>query len=478
MANLQRPENPQWVPDIFRVETTTPWVGGEEGTANIQAKQFAERTAFLKQFADEVEAARGAEPTLLEKIEKRGVDAQNILSLFSYMEAIPKAASTGNVDVSEGGLLAVDGVQTEAGDLVFLKDQEDRKENGFWEAQTGAWNRFEGFTGDEADKDCFTYKLITVGGGTENRGKIFFLDDDSYEIGTDNLVFKEAAFSSEPAPGKAVIRNRRGRLGDIIYTDALVDESKARNLLDVLGVRPQNLADPATPEELAAVKAALKERINAEGNPEFRGLGYADYLDLPALGGNINIPWNGTYKNLRIHIAGFNTYKSAGDTENAKNHIVFQFRNCPLTRRMNAANDNAGGYAASELASFLEGDFKAALTALFGEDFILPVRRLLSTKGAWAWRTDSVFLPTEQEVFGDVVWGEVGHGGGFQAQLPIYRESAVYKVKRYNGSRQWWWEATPAAASAANFCYVNNNGNANNNSASAAGGVAPAFCAA
>jgi len=89
-----------------------------------------------------------------------------------------------------------------------------------------------------------------------------------------------------------------------------------------------------------------------------------------------------------------------------------------------------------------------------------------------------VFLPTEQEVFGDVVWGEVGYGGGFQAQLPIYRESAVYKVKRYNGSRQWWWEATPAAASAADFCIVYSYGHANYYSASAAGGVAPAFCAA
>jgi hypothetical protein len=34
MAKLPDVQTPGW-PDIFRVETTTPWVGGEDGTANI-----------------------------------------------------------------------------------------------------------------------------------------------------------------------------------------------------------------------------------------------------------------------------------------------------------------------------------------------------------------------------------------------------------------------------------------------------------
>jgi hypothetical protein len=38
MANLSDIRNPGW-PDIFRVETTTPWVGGENGTVNMQASQ-------------------------------------------------------------------------------------------------------------------------------------------------------------------------------------------------------------------------------------------------------------------------------------------------------------------------------------------------------------------------------------------------------------------------------------------------------
>jgi len=49
---------------IYQIETTDPVVGGASGIANVQAKQLANRTAFLKQFADEVSAARGGKASL------------------------------------------------------------------------------------------------------------------------------------------------------------------------------------------------------------------------------------------------------------------------------------------------------------------------------------------------------------------------------------------------------------------------------
>jgi hypothetical protein len=224
--------------------------------------------------------------------------------------------------------------------------------------------------------------------------------------------------------------------------------------------------------------AALRTKINADGTPDFSGLRLADYLDLPSLNdGTTNLSWNAAYKNLRIHIAGFNIYKNAGDTENTKNHIVFQFRNCPTTHRMNASNDNTGGYAATEMKTYLEGGFKSGLVAVLG-DYLYTVRRLLSTKGSWAWESDTVFLPTEREVWGSCVWAEKEYDGGLQAQYPIFQDSVIYKVKRYNGSRQWWWEASPYAASAAYFCFAHDHGGANYSHASAVGGCAPAFCVA
>lgn len=474
----------QWPKGIRRVETTDPWVGGEEGTANIQAKQIGGALLYLKDFADEVQTARGAENSLFERIEKRGVDAQNILSKFAYIEKTPCAASTGSIDVVKGGLLVIDGVQTKAGDLVFLKDQSDKKQNGFWEVQTGAWNRYTGYTA--VDTDCFTYKLITIDTGNTNKGKIYFLDDDSYKIDADSLEFKEAAFSYEAYPGKALIRDRSGKIKDVeklvedsgVSISALVDESKCRNLLDVLGIRTVHSDEPASKDELKHAMKLLHDKINADGQADWQSLRLGDYLDLPELhDGETTYKWNGEYKNLRIMISAFNLYKNAGYPENTKNHIVFTFRNCVLTRQMNDSNTNSGGYSASKLAAYLDSGFKSGLEAVLG-NYLYKVARVLSTKNDWSWKEHTVFLPTERELWGTCVWGEQRWDGGYQGQIPIFRDSALYKVKRHNGSRAWWWNASPRSDDAVSFCYCNGIGSASCYYASGSGGVAPAFCVA
>lgn len=55
MANVT--ESSTWEGGIYRIETTDPILGGEAGTANMQAKQLANRTAYLKARADQVDAA-------------------------------------------------------------------------------------------------------------------------------------------------------------------------------------------------------------------------------------------------------------------------------------------------------------------------------------------------------------------------------------------------------------------------------------
>ena len=46
MANLT--ENPQWEDGIYRIETSDPVLGGEDGIANKGIKQLANRTSYLK----------------------------------------------------------------------------------------------------------------------------------------------------------------------------------------------------------------------------------------------------------------------------------------------------------------------------------------------------------------------------------------------------------------------------------------------
>jgi hypothetical protein len=83
MANLQ--ENAAWDEGIFQVETNTPWVGGVGGTANMQALALARRTRWLKQFADELAAARGGKANLDARLEQYDAfDPENIAGLFAF----------------------------------------------------------------------------------------------------------------------------------------------------------------------------------------------------------------------------------------------------------------------------------------------------------------------------------------------------------------------------------------------------------
>jgi hypothetical protein len=177
---------------------------------------------------------------------------------------------------------------------------------------------------------------------------------------------------------------------------------------------------------------------------------------------------------------------------------------------MNPTNTNVGGYTASELRAFLDGmngdgtgdytgtttvttaAFLNALKAQIG-DYLYKISKAHSTKGGQNWFNYTVFLPSELEVYGVPVYGDEGvympaltspvlparAAWITPVQFPIFQKSYTYRIKRFNGGRQWYWAQTPVASSAATFCGVNNYGYAHNYSASIAdGGVAPAFCVA
>ena len=262
-----------------------------------------------------------------------------------------------------------------------------------------------------------------------------------------------------------------------------------RNLLEVLGVN-------TIAEAMAEIRRRCNNNaeIDATGIPNFSGLMIGDYidgLDLSAIaapaGGTAPQAWNNTYKNNRIVIAGFNTYKNAGDTENAKNHVLFVFRNIVCTARMRASDDNTGGYvaSASELRAWLEGAngdgsgaFATGLKAALGGNYLYTIKKCHSRKGSTGWSSYTVWPPTEIEMFGNQTYGDELNYYNTHVHFPIYQRSTVHRVKRRNGSRDWHWLSTPSASSAAYFCSCNFNGYCYYTGASSAGGVAPAFCVA
>lgn len=74
MANLT--ESQTWENGVYQLETTDPILGGPNGIANTQAKQLANRTAYLKQRADQVDAAKAGHATLKDRLDNIDEQAQ------------------------------------------------------------------------------------------------------------------------------------------------------------------------------------------------------------------------------------------------------------------------------------------------------------------------------------------------------------------------------------------------------------------
>jgi hypothetical protein len=289
----------------------------------------------------------------------------------------------------------------------------------------------------------------------------------------DNLESEETGLPLSAAQGK-ILRLTTTKNFSILTSHADEVDGVGRSLLDVFGVT--TIADAMTEIRRRCNNNA---EIDPSGIPDFTGIMPGDYLDginlsaIPAHGGGTaGQAWNDTYKNNRIVVSGFNTFKGAGDTENAKNHLLFTFRNVALQHRVNPANDNAGGYAASELRAFLEGAngdgtgqyagdatvpvaaFLNALKAQIG-NYVYTIRKAHSIKGSQAWGSYSLWLPSELEVFGTPVYGDEGlympaltspvlaarAAWITPVQFPIFQKSYAYRIKRYNNARAWWWNS-------------------------------------
>ena len=399
--------------------------------------------------------------------------ANTVLSRYEYLSDSPIVASTENIDVALGGELEIDGVELSAGQMVLLKDQTDKKENGLWIVQTGSWNRADGYKDGAATLD---HKLITIMSGTSNAKKSFFLPSENNTIGESELNFKEANFTAEAMARNFVIRDENARakvetpaeakdIANKGYVDTLVqestytgvtafeDESMARNLLDVLGIRAVHSDEPATVEEVKAAIAILQERFATK---RFQGLRYCDYLDLSELTvDGVTYQWNAQHKNLRFMIMGFDPFLHSGDAGAnglETHHILFQARNCILEKKMNETDTNAGGYPASVMYTWLNDKFKAGLEDIFGDN-LLTIRRLYSKNDSWSWYNDTVFLPHEMEVWGFPNWAKASWDGGIQTIWKPYRDSTIYKIKYLNGNRKGWWLCTPSKYNGGTLCF-------------------------
>jgi hypothetical protein len=466
-------EDPVWEEGVRQLEETDEC---EAVTFNNPFEQLSRRTNYLKQAVEAEKTARqsavqneadarqegmAAVAARLSAVEGRGgpitaydfgtdVPDQQYLTRYAC-EAIWGAGGT---FVWNGGYpaasvyTAADGTVHAAGEIF----------NSTW-----VRNTYNG-----------TNRRIVLANTPDTEPAVFAWEDVGYDtVGIANDTFAGLVKSGgdvevDPVTG---LMSMKDGVGASFSPDGWGLVSDGRNLLDMLGAA-----------SVAAAVGALRQKINADGVPDFSGLQIGDYLDLPSLNdGDATYTWNESYKNLRIVISGFNTYKHSGTPENAKNHIVFTFENCPCIKRMNPQFTATGGYAASEMRTYLEGGFLSGLFEALGHDCLYSVSRNVSYRGGSAWLSAKIFLPTEIEVFGLQVNGdELGDSAAdyretSQIQLPVFRNSYKHRIKRYNGGRMWWRLST-VSMDQLSFCIVGTNGAGCRNYSDADGGVAPVFC--
>lgn len=161
-------------------------------------------------------------------------------------------------------------------------------------------------------------------------------------------------------------------------------------------------------------------------------------------------------------------------TSGGKAGITFIFGDCVGEAPMNPTSTNVGGWEASQMRAYLNGDWRAQLpTDLDG--IIVPVDKLTNNVGetrdvsAVTTTSDSLWLFSTTELCGvinsytDSVYNAVLNAEG--SEYKLFRDAAV-NSKNYNeilvrnlqGSPSYWWRRSPNPYNSDNFQNVDSGG--------------------
>jgi hypothetical protein len=174
------------IADTSMLETTS----GAQARATAAKQEAIESAAFL--YAP-LAGASFSGPVVLNADPVQAMEA----ATKSYVDSIAEglhvhestiAATTENINLSTGGLLVIDGVQTVAGDRVLVKDQTNKTQNGIYVAASGSWARSDDYNSPiEIAGGDFTF----VTEGTLYAGTGWVQTNAVGTIGTDNVEFSQ-----------------------------------------------------------------------------------------------------------------------------------------------------------------------------------------------------------------------------------------------------------------------------------------------
>lgn len=159
-------------------------------------------------------------------------------------------------------------------------------------------------------------------------------------------------------------------------------------------------------------------------------------------------------------------------------NIILGRHDCmPNAKQMQSANTNAGGYKATLIATYLDGEYYSGLSDEWQK--VISEYAFQASIGSQSTTLQNeehkVWIPMEYNIFGATTSAAATeHTVGGNEQF-AYFATAANRVKSINGAACNWWECSPFAGSSASFCYVTAAGAASYAYASSAFGVLPCF---
>lgn len=152
--------------------------------------------------------------------------------------------------------------------------------------------------------------------------------------------------------------------------------------------------------------------------------------------------------------------------------VVFWLRKIVGRGSMNDDDTNEGGFAASKMRGYLNGE----ILDLFPDDLrsvIIPHKTVQKIDGETVECEDLLFLPSEYELQGRTDWSEYN---GQDKQFEFTKERRNRVAYDNDGDPCWYWTADPSAANTTDFCDFYSYGlSAHDSGASNDGGIAPLF---
>ena len=245
---------------------------------------------------------------------------------------------------------------------------------------------------------------------------------------------------------------------------------KGRNLATVFAAEIKNYDD-----EWAWIRARIKA-----GN--YTGIYVGDY-----------IPVTMNNETVNMQVAGIDCYYKTTDQQ-LGHHIDFISKDCfSETVQWNLENNNNGN-ADSPYPYMVSNLYKYLTETLYGylpdkvkkqiahKRMLLEQRYsasgVLTDSTTWGWQDmGPLWVPTEYEVFGSVVWGTPGWSAGQAMQYPIFANSYVNRIKGVGngGGRCLWWLASVRSGASTHACVVSHHGHADHWDASSATHVPVCF---